>query len=124
MAVADGAIGVAFRSNARSISVQYSSHAASTSCEIFAFSARPQLALRHFLAEFPDGGSDVVAIESEDFAVFPDASYEHVNVSVIGVVVIDRDPFEPRPKIALHGRDQVARMLLQIDLSSHLLAIR
>ena len=43
------------------------------------------------------------SIESEYSAIVPDASDYHVNVVVIGVVVIDRNPFEVGAQIALHG---------------------
>jgi hypothetical protein len=38
-----------------------------------------------------------------------------VDVVVVGVVVIDRDPLKPRTEIALHPRDQVSNVLPQID---------
>ena len=88
----------ALRSNARSISVQYSRSMLRPRVRKYSRSSlgpSSRSANSRLSSRMPR--LDVIAIESEDFAVVPDSSYEHVDVSVIGVVMVNRDPLQPRP---------------------------
>ena len=64
---------------------------------------------RHDLARpLADGVGDVVAGDVEDLSVLGHAAHQDVGVRVAGVVVIDRDPVEPRAEVGLHRLHQVA----------------
>jgi hypothetical protein len=41
---------------------------------------------------------------------------EEMNMRVVGVVVVDGHPLEPRPQVALHVRDERPRVRLEVEL--------
>src|SRR6266849_6965897 len=80
-----------------------------------AFGAWPELALEDLLAQLADAPANVVTVEREHTSILPHAPDEQVDVRVVGVVVIDRDPFEPCIEIAFHSRHHLAHVGAQID---------
>ena len=53
-------------------------------------------------------GADIVLVDDQILAVIAFAADKQMNVRVVGVPVIDGDPFEPGAKIVFHRPDQVA----------------
>jgi hypothetical protein len=51
---------------------------------------------------------DVVARDHEVLAVIADAAHDQMDVGMLGVPVIDRDPIEPRAEILFHLADKIA----------------
>ena len=78
--------------------------------QIFLLVPRPQFALRQLPAEFADAAAHIVAIKGERATVVPHAPNQQVNVLVVGVVMIDRDPLQPCAQVPLHLRHQVAHV--------------
>jgi hypothetical protein len=57
---------------------------------------------------------DIVTGDVEGLAVVRDAAQEDVGVRVTSVVVIDRDPVEPRPEVSFHLFHQIAGGLARV----------
>jgi hypothetical protein len=82
----------------------------------FMLKSRPELPFEEFFAQLSDAVAHVIAIERECAAILSHAPDKQVDMLVVGVVVIDRDPLKPGAKIPLHPGHQVAYVLPQIDL--------
>ena len=83
-------------------------------------SPRPQLAFDQFLAQFAEAALNVVAVERQIAAVIAHAANQQMNMVVVGVVMIDRDPLELGAEVPLHPGHKVARVLPQIDAARRL----
>ena len=57
---------------------------------------------------------DVVAGDVEGLAVLGDAAHDDVGVGMAGVVMVDRDPVEFRPKVGFHLLHQIAGGLARV----------
>src|SRR6266851_798513 len=57
---------------------------------------------------------DVVAGDAKGLAVGGDAAHQDMGVGMAGVVMIDRDPVELRPKVGFHLLHQIAGGLAQV----------
>src|SRR5215475_11844581 len=56
----------------------------------------------------PQAVADVITGDDEIGAILRDAPHQQMDVRVVGVPMIDRDPLEPGPEITLHLGDEVA----------------
>src|SRR5262249_15830724 len=78
------------------------------------FAAQFDLCLRakferhQFLRPVPDAVGDVVPADVEDTPVIEDTPDDDMGVGMAGVVMIDGDPVEVRPKIGFHLPHQIA----------------
>ncbi len=70
---------------------------------------RAELERNQIFGTGAQAAADVIAGDDEVAAVVGDAAHQQVDVRVVGIPVIDRDPVEPRAEIAFHPRGQVAR---------------
>ena len=68
------------------------------------------------LAAIPDAPLDVARIDREGAAVIVSASNQEMDVGVVGVVVVDRDPLEPGAEVVLHLAHEGAGMEAEIEL--------
>src|SRR5579885_3634889 len=80
-----------------------------------ALKARPELARRDLLAPRADALAQIIAVDLKRAAVLPHAANEEMDVRVVGVVMVDCDPFEPGSEIALHPGDQLADVVAEIQ---------
>ncbi len=65
--------------------------------------------------------ADVVAGDDEIGALIGNAAHEQMDVRIVGVPVIDRDPIEPRAQVGLHLPHDVARVFAQVGQFSRVL---
>src|SRR5579875_9029 len=79
------------------------------------FKARPQFARRELLAPGPDAFAQVVAIDLKRESVLAYAAYQQMEARLVGVVMIDCDPFKPGSEVLLHSADQLANMIAKIE---------
>jgi hypothetical protein len=73
------------------------------------------LASTQVLGDSSDSSLHVAPAQTQRLAAISDSSNDHVNMRVLGVVVLHRDPFEFRSEIVLHAFDQIAGQAGQID---------
>ena len=71
-----------------------------------------------FFAPRPQAVADVITRDDEIGAILRDAPHQQVDVGIVGVPMIDRDPIEPGPEIAFHLNDEVAGEGLEIVISA------
>src|SRR5262249_6753217 len=70
--------------------------------------ALAELAGGDLLRPMPEGMGDVVARDHQVAPVVPDAPHQQVNMWAPGVVMLGRDPVDPRAEVALDPLHQVA----------------
>ncbi len=83
--------------------------------EDLTFGARPNVTLDEPFAQLAYAAFEVLAVDFQRAAVFPDAADQQVDVRVVGVVMIDGDPLKARVEIAFHLCHQVTDVCLKID---------
>src|SRR5437667_3945835 len=62
------------------------------------------------LAPLPNALLDVLGVEGQGATLVVAAPHENVQMRVVGIVMIDRDPLESRPQVMLHPGDQRSRV--------------
>ncbi len=67
------------------------------------------------LAPRADSVADVVAVQHERSAGLVDAPDGHVDVRMGRVVMVDGDPFEARPEVGFHGREERPGVLPEVE---------
>ena len=77
--------------------------------------AIPQLACGQLPCPLAHAVADVVPADDQVTTGIVHAAHEDVHVRVVGVVMGDRHPVQPRAQILLHLRQQVARVALQLQ---------
>src|SRR5439155_21853195 len=70
------------------------------------------------LAAIPDAPLDVARVDREGAALVVPAANQEMDVGVVGVVVVDRDPLEPGAEVVLHLEHEGAGMEADIVLSA------
>ena len=78
------------------------------------FGLRPELGKRQVLRARAEIVADIVAGDDEIGAGVGDAAHEQMDVRIVGVPVIDRDPIERRAQVGLHLPHEVARVFAQV----------
>src|SRR5213076_3087711 len=68
------------------------------------------------LAALPDALLNVARVDREGAAVIVSASNQEMDVGVVGVVVVDRDPLEPGPEVVFHLAHEASGMEAEIEL--------
>src|SRR5439155_11588903 len=68
------------------------------------------------LAPIPDAPLNVARVDREGAAVIVSASNQEMDVGVVGVVVVDRDPLQPGAEVVLHLAHEGAGMETEIEL--------
>ena len=71
------------------------------------FGPRPKLDRRQFLRPGPEAPADVFAMDYEVASALLLAAEDQMDMRVVGVPVVDRDPLEPSSEVPLHLPDQV-----------------
>ena len=71
---------------------------------------------RQVLTASADALSQVVGVDPQMLAPGVATVDEEMNMRVVGVVVVDGHPLEPRPQVALHVRDERPRVRLEVEL--------
>src|SRR5215469_2026183 len=69
----------------------------------------------------PQAVADVITRDDEIGAILRDAPHQQVDMGIVGVPVIDRDPIEPGPEIAFHLGHEVAGEGLEVGHFSGIL---
>src|SRR5436189_4057091 len=67
------------------------------------------------LAPLPNTFLDVLGFEGQRATLVVAASHEDVQMRVVGIVVIDRDPLESHPQVMLHPCDQRSRVGAEVE---------
>ncbi len=75
---------------------------------------RPQFGERQFLGARAQAVADIVARDDEILAALVDAAHQQMDMWIVGVPVIHRDPVEPRSQVCFHLTSEVARVFAQI----------
>src|SRR5579871_2472683 len=76
---------------------------------------RPELPRRELLTSRPDAFTQIVAVDLKRTPVLPDAANQQMDVRVVGVVMVDRDPFELRSEVLFHSAHQLAHVIAKIQ---------
>lgn len=76
--------------------------------------SRPQFERRNFLGALAKTVGDIVPRDDEIATLIVAPAQYDMNMRVVGVVMIDRDPVEARVKIALRRRHDGARIAIEI----------
>ena len=74
----------------------------------------PQFQSDQFARPMADAMGDIVAGDVENLAVVGDAPDHDMGVGMAGVVMVDRDPVEPRVEVLLHLPHEVAGEAAQV----------
>src|SRR5436189_636327 len=67
------------------------------------------------LAPLPNALLDVRGVEGQRATLVVAAPHEDVQMGVVGIMVIDRDPLESRPQVLLHPGDQRSRVGAEVE---------
>ena len=78
------------------------------------FGFRPQLGESQVLRARPEIVADVVAGDDEIGTLVGLPAHKQMDVRIVGVPMIDRDPIEPRAQVRLHLAHEVARVFAQV----------
>jgi len=86
-----------------------------TSSHAIRFGAVAERLGRQLAASQPDAVLHVLPVQQQRPAGLVPATKGHVDMRVVGVVVVDRDPLEPRPEIPLHGIQDAPSVVHQVE---------
>ena len=62
-----------------------------------------------------DAPPDIGAVDRKRSAAAVAASDQEVDVRIVAVVMVDRDPFERRPEVVLHLNDERTRVRSEVE---------
>ncbi len=91
------------------------SHHAFPCLQHLGFKPRSKLPRRELLAPRADARTQIFTIDFEFVPIVAHTTHQQVHVGVVGVVMVDRDPFELRPKVMCHLGRQLADVVAQIE---------